>query len=74
LKKKEQGFGLAPVKAEGEPAQFDTAGDGAGTGTPTHWMELPLEEGWTREQVHADVERWLESHGWTTKPTKFPGL
>ena len=69
------GFGLEVVKQEGARILVDAgAGPSRGRAVKTHWMELCLEEGWTRGQVHAHVENWLMDHGWTTKPTKNPHI
>jgi len=70
-----EGFGAAVVKQEGAAAvPFDAAYPVGRAGPETHWIELRLEEGWTRERVHHEVEDWLQSHGWTTKPTRNPWI
>lgn len=56
------GFGVAPVKIEGEAFQVDPGAGkmGGKRGVNTRWMELPVRDNQGRASVHKMVDKWLD--------------
>lgn len=57
---KHPGFGLAPLKLEGKVVLLDT--EPIEHLPETFWMELCLQKDWSREQIHAEVDAWLDQN------------